>query len=250
MQSATLRVIDLGRCSAQDYFAASDVPALSSDDTPILVFGVITEENITLGFNRQWATTMTELPAAFTRARLTSAGGAMYCRNVGIMRIWVPRPLAEPFDLESILTTSVVDELVARVDRDLPIHYETKYACLAGQKFAGGSHNLINGRSSGMVAINMGPTDFASVRPLFRKKQLLAVRDLSEFNLPGSFCDGIIDRVAASGECHAIPSRWTTEEAEHLAVLQSAHADLKWIDDEARLDLFEFRRFYGDDIYG
>ena len=172
----------------------------------------------------------------------------MYCRNVGVMRLWTPEWRADPIDLQSILTNATVLELRASVDRQLPVDYETKYACLAGDKFAGGSHNLINARSAGLLMINKDPIDFDSVRHLFRVKRLEKVRDLSEFDLPPAFYERIIARVARAVECDVCPEPWSDEEAEHLAALSAAHAEPRWIDD-AEMDLFEFRAFYDDDVY-
>jgi hypothetical protein len=251
MRSATLRVIDLGRCGAREYFAASDVPALSSDETPILVKGTIAEENLCLGFNRRWATSLARLPPGFTSARFTTAGGLMYCRNVTILRMWGPERIAEPFDLQSLLTNAAVDELIAQAGRELPIDYDTKYACLVGQKFAGGSQNLIKGRSSGLLMINVGPTAFSEVRSLFKAKRVEEVRDLSEFQLTDAYDRGVVDRIARAGACEAVPSSFDREESEHLERLRCAHSDPHWIEDEARMDLFDCRSFYDDeDIYG
>lgn len=244
-----LRVIDLGRCTARDYFAASDVPALSTDETPILVSGIIAEDSLCLGFNRRWDKTLTDLPDGFARARFTTEGGIMYCRNVCVMRLWMPEPRADPFDLQSLLTNAAADELEASVDREISIDYETKYACVSGQKFAGGSHNLINGKSSGLIMINVGPTDFASVRHLFKTKRLLAVRDLAEFGLPPSYCDGVVARVAAEAECKLARSLWTPGETQIFERLREAHSDPRWIEDEAKMDLFDFRSFYDFDVY-
>jgi hypothetical protein len=251
MRSSILRVIDLGRCGARDYFAASDVPALSSDDTPVLVMGTIAEENLCLGFNRRWSTSVVDLPTEFTTARFTTAGGLMYCRNVEVLRLWVPERVAAPLDLQSLLTHAAVDELVAQAGRDLPIDYDEKYATLGGKKFAGGSQNLIHGRSSGLLMINVGPTDFSRVRALFKAKRVEAVRDLSEFHLTDAYRRGIVDRVASGGVCEGVPSSFGTEESEHLAALRQAHSDPRWIEDAGGMDFFDYQSFYADDdIYG
>ena len=250
MSGEALRVVDLGRCTAQEYFAASDVPALCSDETPVVVCGTIDEDNLSLGYNRRWEATLTTLPDGFTQARFTTMGGMMYCRNVGILRAWMPAHLADPFDIQSLLTHVAIDELEAVAGRSLPIDTESNYAVLSGQKFVGGANNLIKGRASGLIQINVGPTDFAAFRPAFKAKKLLAVRDLAEFALPDSYLLRVIDRFAAEAGGEAHPSRWTREEQSHLDRLRKVHADPRWIGDEVIMDLFDFRTYCHDAVLG
>jgi hypothetical protein len=237
--SAILRIIDLGRCTAQAYFAASDVPALAPAPSPMLIMGIIDEDNLALGFNRRWANTVDHVPSSFSRARFTTAGGVMYMRNVAVLRLWTPREVADPFDLQSLLTNAAVDALVEHAGHPLPISYDTKYALHDERKFAGGSHNLINGLSAGLLMINHGPTDFSAVAHLFTTKRVRAVCDLASFDLGHRYYSRIFDLVAAAGEHTARPSWFTPDEEDCLARLRAAHAEPAWLGDDADLALFD-----------
>lgn len=237
--SFPLKVVDLGWCTARDYLAASDVPALTGDETPIAIHGLIDEDSLMIGINRYWGLSLTHLPPGFTRTRMTTAGGMMYCRNMSVWRLWAPPHMATAFELQALLTNVAVDALLAHTGQDLDIDYDSKYALLRGQKFAGGSYNIINGKHVALMMINQGPIDFDAVRPLFKVKELTQVCDLAEFALTASYYEHMARLVAEAGDCEMLPWEWNAEEREHLARLEEAHDDPRWIEDTAQLDLFD-----------
>lgn len=237
--SLPLKVVDLGRCSARAYLAASDVPALTDDECPIAIHGFIDEDSLIIGINRGWQLSLTHLPPGFTRSRMTTAGGMMYCRNMSLWRLWAPPHMATAFELQALLTNVAVDALLTQVEAELDIDYDSKYALLRGQKFAGGSYNIINGKHAAMFGINVGPMDFDAVRPLFKVKKLTQVCDLAEFELTASYYHEMERMLAEAGDCELLPWRWNAEEQDILARLVAAHDAPHWLEDEAQMDLFD-----------
>lgn len=234
-----LKFVDLGRCTAVDFLAASDVPALTTDDAPIAIHGLIDEDSLMIGINRLWELSLTHLPRGFTRTRMTTAGGMMYCRNMSVWRLWAPSYMATAFELQALLTNAAVDALLTCTDGALDIDYDAKYALLRGQKFAGGSYNIINDKHVGLMMINVGPIDFDAVRPLFKIKKLMQVCDLAEFALGPGYVQEMARIVADAGDCELLPWEWNAEEREHLARITAAHRDPQWVEDTAQMDLFD-----------